>query len=75
MTSNSSSSSGEVATTPIYGWEEDAPATGSVLARALPIAVTPATESISGTETPPSCAAPAAESTIPCNVLGFGPLG
>jgi hypothetical protein len=68
-TSNSSSSSpGGVGAAPICVWKEDAPATGPVLAEEPLVAVAPTAESVSRTGTPPSCAAPAAESWGPSSL-------
>jgi hypothetical protein len=60
-TSHISSSSGEVVAAPIYGIEEDAPTTGSVVAVAPPAAVISAVEAVSGAGALLAYAAPAAQ--------------
>jgi hypothetical protein len=63
-TSNTSSSSGELAAAPICYRKEDIPATGLVLAVALPATVACTAETVSGTRTPASCPALAVESWV-----------
>jgi hypothetical protein len=60
-TSNTSSSSDEVATALIYSKEEDAPAIKSVVAMVLLVAAASTADTVSRTTVPTSCATPATE--------------